>query len=393
MAFSKSRPDFEARKVSQSITYAMRTTFNIGFVCRPSKVQKSGLAPVEMTIVINGARTYLALPRKEQPSTFKKLSESKKPNDLKDYLQGLYNKVSQRQTEMMLKGVPLTAQALKDFIQYGCSDSYTVGQLFDDYLAILKKRVGNDLSQSVYRKYEVARDIFYKYSSLHKDEQVAEITNAVIIDFRAALSKDYQSTSAAGILTKIKTICKFAYDNDRLRLDPFCGIKISKKAKEVEFLTEEEVKKIKDKRLYCDRLDKVRDLFLFQCFTGLAYADIAKLTKEDFLGNNLGQTCIKKERCKTSVTVIAFLLPVIFRDLPKESYSQMVVDTSRVETSLAESTAYIDTPTNMIKHSIKNKVDSIRVEYKYLERKVYRDSIIVKEIPVEVEVEKTVIPK
>ena len=53
MAFSKLRPDFEARKVSQSIVYAMRTTFNIGFVCRPSKVQKSGLAPVEMTIVIN----------------------------------------------------------------------------------------------------------------------------------------------------------------------------------------------------------------------------------------------------------------------------------------------------------------------------------------------------
>ena len=47
----------------------------------------------------------------------------------------------------------------------------------------------------------------------------------------------------------------------------------------------------------------------------------------------------------------------------------------------------------MINHSIRNKVGSIRVEYKYLERKVYRDSVIVKEIPVEVKVEKTVIPK
>ena len=63
----------------------MRTTFNIGFVCRPSKTQKSGLAPVEMTIVINGARTYLSLPRKEQPSTFKKLTESKKSHALKEY--------------------------------------------------------------------------------------------------------------------------------------------------------------------------------------------------------------------------------------------------------------------------------------------------------------------
>ena len=63
MAFSKLRPVFEARKVSLSVIYAMRTTFYIGFVCRPSKVQKSGLAPVEMTIVINGAKTYLSLSR------------------------------------------------------------------------------------------------------------------------------------------------------------------------------------------------------------------------------------------------------------------------------------------------------------------------------------------
>jgi site-specific recombinase XerD len=336
MAFSMLRPDFEARKVSLSIIYAMRTTFNIGFVCRPSKTQKSGLAPVEMTIVINGARTYLSLPRKEQPSTFKKLTESKKPNELKEYLQGVYNKVSQRQTEMMLKGVPLTAQALKDFIQFGCSDSYTVGQLFDDYLAILKKRVGNDLSQSVYRKYEVARDIFYKYSSVDKNKQVAEINNAVIIDFRAALSKDYQSTSAAGILTKIKTICKFAYENDRLRQDPFCGIKISKKAKDVEFLTEDEVKKIKDKQLYCDRLDKVRDLFLFQCFTGLAYADMAKLTKEDFLGNSLGQTYIKKERCKTRVTFIAVLLPEALEVAKKYDYELPVLSNQKYNAYLKE---------------------------------------------------------
>lgn len=93
------------------------------------------------------------------------------------------------------------------------------------------------------------------------------------------------------------------------------------------------------------------------------------------------------------ITETVYRDTVIFRDLPKESHSQMTVDTSRVETSLAESTAYIDTATNMINHSIGNKVDSIRVEYKYLERKVYRDSIITKEIPVEVEVEKTVIPK
>ena len=102
---------------------------------------------------------------------------------------------------------------------------------------------------------------------------------------------------------------------------------------------------------------------------------------------------IETDREVKVITKTVYRDTVIFSDLPKESHSQMTVDTSRVETSLAESTAYIDTATNMINHSIKNKVDSIRVEYKHLERKVSRGSIITKEIPIEVEVEKTVIPK
>ena len=65
---------------------------------------------------------------------------------------------------------------------------------------------------------------------------------------------------------------------------------------------------------------------------------------------------------------LMILALLIFRDLPKESHSQMAVDTSRVETSLAESTAYIDTATNMINHSIKNKVDSMDQEQKYVFR-------------------------
>ena len=102
---------------------------------------------------------------------------------------------------------------------------------------------------------------------------------------------------------------------------------------------------------------------------------------------------IETDREVKMITETVYRDTVIFRDLPKESHSQMAVDTSRVETSLAESTSYIDAATNMINHSIRNKVDSIKVEHKYLEKKVYRDSIIIKEVPVEVEIEKTVIPK
>ena len=114
----------------------MRTTFNISFVCRPSKVNRVGLAPIELSIIINGQRTYLALNRKESPSEFQKLYSSKKPNDLKDFLDATYRKVLSKQTEMIQRDIPVTAPALKEYIQYGCTDSYTVKQLFDDHYAL-----------------------------------------------------------------------------------------------------------------------------------------------------------------------------------------------------------------------------------------------------------------
>ena len=80
----------------------------------------------------------------------------------------------------------------------------------------------------------------------------------------------------------------------------------------------------------------------------------------------------------------------IFKEIPVEIHSAFSRDTSGLETSLAVSTAFIDTSSLMIKHTLANKADSIRIKYKYLEKTVYRDSIAVKEIPVEVVKEKLV---
>lgn len=92
----------------------MRATFNIGFVCRKSKVTKTGRAPVELSIIINGKRTYLVLPRKEYPDEFKRLVASRRHNDLKNYLETVYQKVMEKQTEMLQKGLSIDAYSLKD---------------------------------------------------------------------------------------------------------------------------------------------------------------------------------------------------------------------------------------------------------------------------------------
>lgn len=310
----------------------MRTTFNIGFVCRQSKVTKAGKAPVEMSIIINGKRTYLTLPMKEDPKSFQKLVASKKMNPMKDYLEQIYQKVVVAQTELVKNDIPVTAISLKDYIQNGCTTSYTIDDLFTEYLKILKKRVGVNLTAAVYRKYEIVRDLFY--ASISNTKQVNEITNGVIANFYAELNRKYESTTSAAMMVKLKTIITYALDNGKLKINPFNSIKISKRTKEVEYLTLDEIQAIKSKS-FNGRLEKVRDLFLFQCFTGLAYADMAQLTKEDFQFNG-EQIFIKKCRVKTGISYLTVLIDEAVEIIRRYNFELPVLSNQKYNSYLKE---------------------------------------------------------
>lgn len=312
----------------------MRTTFNITFVCRPSKANKLGYSPIELSIIINGERTYLTLPRKEQPEKFTKAMTSKRQSDIRRYVDEVFVKVQQKQTEMMQNGIPLTAKNLKEYIQTGCTSSYTVQQLFDDYLKTLKKRVGVDLSDRVYVKYVHLKDRFFKY--LDPSKQVTVITNAVIADFYADLCTKVQISTASGIMRKLRTVVTYAINNNKLSSDPFFDIKIKNETKEVEFLTENELLRIKAKKFSIDRLEKVKDLFLFQCFTGLSYSDLASLKPEDYQQNNLGQIYIHKKRVKTGVPFTAVLLDDAVQIAEKYNYQLPVLTNQRYNSYLKE---------------------------------------------------------
>ena len=70
---------------------------------------------------------------------------------------------------------------------------YTIEDLFNDYMHILSKRVGKDLTQKTYRKYEIARDKFYQIIS--PKEPVSAITKAVIMEQGVEILKNITSNS------------------------------------------------------------------------------------------------------------------------------------------------------------------------------------------------------
>ena len=283
------------------------TTLNVSFYCRPCKASKKGLAPIELSLIINGERAYITLPRKEYPETFKKSIGMKKTNPVKEYLEATRGRLNDIITEMMDEGIMLNTQTLSEYFRYGGVKRYTVQMLFDEYIGLLKNRVNVDLTPRSYRKYELSRDKFYTIIS--PNSPVGSITNTVVAEYMSMLKRIFNTPTANGYGQRVKTVLKYGMSKGIVKTNPFMNIHLRKDITHVEFLTEEEITRIKDTDMYNESLNRMRDLFVFQASCGLSYCDMAALEPSDYQYNETGQIYIHKKRAKTGVYFTSVVLP------------------------------------------------------------------------------------
>ena len=309
-----------------------RNTANVSFYCRESKKNKDGLAPIELSLVINRKRCYVQLPRKEDPALFKRELMSKNWSDLKDYLSAVRTRLNEIETIFVRDGQALTAESLRAYFKTGGYVLYTVGDLFSDYMGILAKRVGRDITPKTYRKYEIARDKFYKI--LPPSEPVSTITKAVILDYQASMNQYLDYVTTNGYCQRVKTIVQFGIDNGKIKVNPFMGIRLRKGEKSVQFLTEEEVEKIRTTDFHNESLNRVRDLFVFQAASGLSYTDMAKLVPSDFQQAPNGQYYIHDKRNKTGVFYTAVILEEGVEILKKYSFKLPILGNHKLNVYL-----------------------------------------------------------
>lgn len=287
---------------------------NTSFECKPSKANKQGLSPVYMTVVVSGIRTSIQTPFKADAGEFKKAMASKKQNPINSYCYTLRKKMDDLVDDMLQKDIPITAINIKKYYQAGgVSNCYTLKELFGEQLALLKQRVGaktNPLSQDTYNRYEKTTQMFMAANGLDGDTPANSVTPFHFATYQIELAKNLDDATSCNYLQKIKTFFLHAHNAGKILSNPADGLKIKRGQKEnIKYLTEEQLIRVR----VCDckgitRLEGIRDCFVFCCFTGLAYSDLAELQPEDFKRNARGQYYIKKKRIKTGVTFCTVLL-------------------------------------------------------------------------------------
>ena len=195
--------------------------------------------------------------------------------------------------------------------------------VFDKFIDDIRQRVGHTISKDSLQKYSVLRKHFanfllYKYK--RKDLGLTEFTPAIVQDFELYLTTIAACAynTAVKKMKTLKTIPLYALKRGYLLQDPFLDHHFHLNPVDRGFLTDEEILRIANKELTVPRLELVRDLFLFSCFTGLAYIDVANLRREHLVTLD-GKAWIMTRRKKTSVESNILLL-----DIPKaiiEKYS------------------------------------------------------------------------
>ena len=300
----------------------VRSSFSILFFIRESKARKSGKAPIELMITVNGERCPLSTGKQVPIDKWDKTKQQVKGKDeeaqsLNNYLKAIKAKLYQKEAELLDRGFIITAELLRDayFDKVESLKEKSLFEVFEEHNREQEKLVGNGVSKatywiSVYTVRLLKEFVLQKYK--REDLYLRELNLSFIQSFHTFLriDKGMAQNSSTKHLKLLKKIVNLAVANSYMATNPFITYKIEREPVEIDFLDEEELRKIINFDTPLPRLERAKDMFLFGCFTGLSYIDIKTLSPEHFEKDNTGRIWIKKRRVKTGVLSHIPLLPI-----------------------------------------------------------------------------------
>ena len=300
--------------------------WNISFCCRVAKVTKDGLAPIEMVITVDGQRSFKRLSMKVSPEEFKRSISCKRDNYIKQYCDSERVKVYEIFRKLEMLGMPITPTIVKEALDNkGITTSYRLSNLQEDFTAIVSRRVGVDLCLNVYKKYE--RMMRYVVQFLGNKE-CRLITNSDMKRIVADMKAKYQNSTFANLWVIVKSFITYGINNNRIPNDNLVAtIKVVKKPKKVEYLTMEELDRIRNATYSTPSLQRIADFAILEASLGLAYCDLVSIKREDIKEYN-GIRYIQKQRAKTGVEYITVVGDEALEILERYNYDISITNQS-----------------------------------------------------------------
>ena len=299
-----------------------RSSFAILFFIRDSRIKKDGTATIEVVLTINGERCAFSTGKKVKASSWDKTRQQVRGKDeetksLNNFIKTVRAKLYEKEAELMNKGFVVTAELLRDayFDKVDALKEKTLIQILDEHNLEKKAMIGKTVAASTYWVFEYSGRLFKEFilkKYARNDLYLREINMGFIQGFHAFLlgDKNMSQNSTTKHLKFLKKLLNFAVANSYVTYNAVNAYKVEREPVEIDFLDEDELRKIINFDTPLPRLERAKDMFLFGCFTGLSYIDIKTLAPEHFEKDSTGRIWIKKRRVKTGVLSRIPLLPI-----------------------------------------------------------------------------------
>ena len=297
----------------------MKNSFSQLFYVKRCKTDSHQKANIYLRITVNGRRSELSIQRKVSLEKWNLGSGRVKgysieAQEINLYIDIISNKINKIQQNFVEKNIPYSAEKIKN--QYlGIGESHKMLlEIFEEHNKQVEKLIGKDFAAGTAERYKTAKmhvEDYIKKDYELLDIPIKDVDHKFITGFEYYLKtvRNCSHNTSVKYITNFKKIVRIAYSNDWITKDPFFNWKGRLKIVDREFLTEEEIQTMIKKELHTLRLDQVKDIFIFCCFTGLAYADVKKLSENNLVIGIDGEKWINIKRTKTDTKSNIPILP------------------------------------------------------------------------------------
>jgi len=305
----------------------MRSTFKVLFFLKRDKEKKDGSVPLFCRITVDGKEVRFGMKRDIHPKYWDvqagkatgRTIEAVEINSLIDNTKSAIYKVYR---ELQERENSVSAEKVKNTFLGIDVGQQTLLSFFDEQNLKKEALVGKTLTETTCYKYRITRSHLAEFltKKYHlKDIPLKEINHDFICNFEHFLLtiRNCTENTTAKYMQFFKHIILIAMKSELIYKNPFANYSIRIMKTDRGFLTEEEVEILMKKKFKTKRLERVRDVFVFCCFTGLSYIDAKRLEKDNIKTLFDGNPWIIGNRSKTDVVFQVPLLEIPQRILDK----------------------------------------------------------------------------
>jgi integrase len=297
--------------------------FGLLFYLKKPRGYSSGDRPIYMRITVDGMVTELSLQRSCDPAcwdarAYRATGKSEPVRALNAYLSTVQAKVYEAKLLLIQAGHPVTAENIKNQVLgreiVSGERPRMIMEIFAYHNQQMAALVGKEFAAGTLERYKTSLKhtrSFLEWKFKVSDLDIRKLDFEFIADYEFWLKSirhcDHNTTMK--YLSNFRKIVNRCLQNGWLSRNPFTGFKMTKREVERQALTQEQLDAISNKIFAAERLTQVRDIFLFCCYTGLAYADIRKLRRSEIVTGIDGEKWIYTKRQKTDSPFHIPILP------------------------------------------------------------------------------------